>query len=278
VTATLPAGLDAAAVRAVAMDLDRTILPETLELSPATVAAVAAARDAGIEPILATGRLFRSDRPYAEALGVTAPLVCYQGALVADPVSGEWLVHAPIPVPLAREAIRAAAGEGFHVNAYVDDELYVASLTHEAREYARYARLEAHVVGDLAAWLTEPTTKLVVVGQPEAVDDLEVRLRDRFGERLFIAKSLPYFLEAAHPGVSKGSGLRDVCERLGIPTSAVVAFGDGQNDIELLQEAGFAVAVEDADEALLRHADATVPPVGSDGVAGFLRALVDSRH
>src|SRR5438034_1288902 len=82
-----------ASVRAVAMDLDRTILADNLEFSPATVRAVGRVNDAGIAAIVATGRMFASARPYALELGVTAPVICYQGALVADPRTGEWLLH-----------------------------------------------------------------------------------------------------------------------------------------------------------------------------------------
>ncbi len=273
----LPPGLDPRAVRAVAMDLDRTILPSTLELRPAIVRAVAAGAEAGIVPILATGRMFASARPYALQLGIEAPLICYQGALVADPRSGEWLLHRPMDVMLAKQVIAAVREAGFHMNVYLDDRLYVEQLNEEARTYAAHARLEAHVVGDLLGWLDQPTTKIVIVGEPAPLDELETAMRRRFDGRLFIAKSLPFFLEVAMPGVSKGSALEFVCERLGIETAAVVAFGDGANDIELLRDAGLGVAVRDADPALLAEAQWTVPGVDDDGVATFIQALVDSR-
>jgi Cof subfamily protein (haloacid dehalogenase superfamily) len=273
----LPPGLDPAAVRAVAMDLDRTILPDTLEFSPAVLRAVARVRAAGVEAIVATGRMFASARPYALELGVTAPVICYQGALVADPTTGEWLLHRPMDVGLAHEVIDAVAAAGFHMNVYVDDRLFVEELNEEAVTYAGHARLEAHAVGDLRAWLDRPTTKIVVVGEPEPLDRLQDDLRARFDGRAFIAKSLPIFLELALPGVSKGAALRFVCERLGIETADVVAFGDGANDLELLEAAGLGVAVADADAALLPIAGWTVPSVDEDGVAGFLDALVDSR-
>jgi Cof subfamily protein (haloacid dehalogenase superfamily) len=277
VSAALPPGFDAAAVRAIAMDLDRTIVPSSLTLSPATVRAVAAVHAAGIEPIIATGRMFASARPYAHELGVTAPLICYQGALVADPQSGEWLLHEPIDVPVALEVIAAVRAEGFHMNVYVNDQLCVEKVTPEGRTYAEHARLEMFVVGDFGAWLRQPTTKIVVVGEPRKLDDLEIRLRAAFASRLFIAKSLPEFLEIASPGVSKGAALRFVCDRLGIDPLRLVAFGDGANDLELLEAAGLGVAMADADPALLRIADWTVPSVAEDGVAGFLSLLVHSR-
>ena len=272
------APLDSAAVQAVAMDLDRTILGQSLELTDRLVSGVAAVRDTGIEPIIATGRMLRSSLPYAKRLGITAPVVCYQGALVADPVTGEWLFHDPLPVPVARDVIRRVEAAGHHVNVYVDDQLYVGNLNEEALEYARHSRLDPVVVDDLPDWLEEPTTKLVVVGEPAALDDLADELRSTYGGTLFIVKSLPHFLEIAQPGVSKGSGLHFVCTRLGIPPGQVIGFGDGANDVELLEEAGWGVAVADADASLLRIADQVVPSVLEDGVADFLHALALERR
>lgn len=274
----LPPSLDPRSVKAVAMDMDRTILPSSLDFSPALVEAVADAVEVGIIPIIATGRMFASARPYALQLGITAPVICYQGALVADPVSGEWILHQPIDVALALEVLTAIKATGYHMNVYLDDQLYVEELNEEAATYAAHARLEAHVVGNVLDWLTQPTTKIVVVGDSDGLDRLQTELRAQFDHRLFIAKSLPYFLEIASPGVSKGAALEFVCERIGVPTSAVVGFGDGANDVELLQTAGLGVAVADAEPELVEHADWRVPSVDEDGVALFIQALVHSHH
>jgi Cof subfamily protein (haloacid dehalogenase superfamily) len=274
---TLPDTLDPRTVRAVAMDLDRTIVGESLQLTPRLVEAVRATAEAGITPIVATGRMLRSSRPFATELGVTAPLICYQGALIADPVSGEWLQHHPMPVDTAREVIEAIRARGEHVNVYVDDELYVDELNLYALEYARHAKLEAHAVGDVVTWLKEPTTKLVVVGEPERLDTLEAELKATYDGSLFIAKSLPFFLEVAQPGVSKGSALRWVTRHLGIETRDVVAFGDGANDVELLEEAGLGVMIETGDSALEPYAGWRVPRPEDEGVAAFLEALTAER-
>lgn len=273
----IPSGLDPAAVRAVAMDLDGTILGPSLELTDDLVESVAAAKRSGVEPIIATGRMLRSALPYARQLGVTAPLICYQGALIADVATGDWMLHRPVPVALAKEVLRELRETGEHVNLYVDDELYVAQVDEEALAYARHGRLTPHAVGDLESWISEPTTKIVVVGEPERMDDLGARLRASFDGRLFIAKSLPEFLEVAEPDVSKGSGLHWVCEHLGIEAKDVVAFGDNQNDRELLLEAGYGGAAGDADPTLAALADFAVPGPAEDGVAHFLRALAEAR-
>jgi Cof subfamily protein (haloacid dehalogenase superfamily) len=234
-------------------------------------------RASGAHVIVVTGRMFRAVLPYLSEAGLDDPVICYQGAVVADPVSGEFLRHIPIPREMAFEAIEAVVDAGFHVNCYVNDELYVAEITPEARAYADFQGLEIHAVGPLHEWLHDDPTKLVAVGDPDALDALEDVLKPRFRGKLFVSKSLPHFLEFAHPDVSKGSGLAFVAERLGFTAAETVACGDGENDRELLDWAGFRVAVANAHDDILARADLVVPSVDQEGVALLLDAYLDSR-
>jgi Cof subfamily protein (haloacid dehalogenase superfamily) len=264
-------------VQAVACDLDRTLIAEDAALRPRTRAAIERTRATGVHVILVTGRMFRAVKRYALEANLDDPVVCYQGAVVAEPRTGRWLRHVPIPLDLARETIAALHDEGFGMNCYVDDELYVAEITPGARQYADFQDIELHPVGDLLAWLDKPPTKLVVIDDPTVLDELELRMKARFDGRLFISKSLPYFLEFAAPGVTKGAGLQFVAERLGFVAARTVAFGDGENDIELLEWAGYGVAVENAHERVKALADLVCPRVDEEGVAQVLEAYLDSR-
>jgi Cof subfamily protein (haloacid dehalogenase superfamily) len=230
-----------------------------------------------VHVIVVTGRMFRSVAPYLAEAKLTEPVVCYQGAVVADPDSGRFLRHEPIPLGLAREAIAGLQEKGFPVNCYVDDELYVARATPESDRYASFQRIPVHEVGDLLAWLEEPPTKLVAIGEPEALDGLETEMKARFDGRLYVAKSLPYFLEFASPEVTKASGLAFLAEHLGFAAVETVAFGDGENDVELLEWAGYAVAVANADERVLAVSDHVCPPVWEEGVAQVIDAFLDLR-
>ena len=222
--------------------------------------------------IVVTGRMYQSVRPY---LTGPEPVVCYQGAVVADPATGEFLRHVPIPLDLAREAITLVQDAGHGLNCYVDDELYVASVTPEAEQYARFQNIELHVVGRLLEWLDRPPTKLVVVGDEHELDSLGVEMRAHFERRLFIAKSLPIFLEFAHPDVSKGAGLQFLANRIGITPEQTVAFGDGENDLDLLEWAGYAVAVENANAKLKERAELIAPSVEEEGVAQVIEAFLN---
>jgi hypothetical protein len=221
--------------------------------------------------------MFRSVRPYLEQAGIEDPVVCYQGAAVADPRTGEFLRHEPIPLELARETITVLQDEGFHVNCYVNDELYVAEVTAEADRYAGFQNLPLHAVGDLAAWISEPPTKLVTIDDPDVLDGLEARMKEGFAGRLYISKSLPFFLEFASPEVTKASGLEFLSEHLGFTAERTVAFGDGENDVEFLEWAGFGVAVANAHPRVLAVADWVCPSAAEEGVAQVMDALLDSR-
>lgn len=246
-------------------------------LHPRTIEALRHASDAGLAVIVVTGRMVQSIRKALAPAGVKAPVICYQGAVVVD-ADGTWLRHVPLPLELARETIAALAEAGYSPNVYVDDELYVAEDTEAARAYASLNRIDFHVVGPLLDWLDEPPTKLVAVGDPAALDALEPRMKERFGEREFVSKSLPHFLEFAARGVTKGSGLDFLAEHLGFTREQTIAFGDGENDIELVEWASYGVAVGNASDRIKALADWVCPPAEDEGVAQVLEALLDSKR
>lgn len=225
--------------------------------------------------LVATGRMFRSVEPYLSDAGIDDPVICYQGAAVVDPRDRRFLFHRPLELDVAREAIAALQESGHPPNVYVDDRLFVAEHTAYSRAYADFQHLAVTEVGDLLAWLDRPPTKLVAVGQPEELPELRATLEARLGDRVFLTRSLPHLLELGHPTVSKGTGLAFVADRLGLDVNRIVAFGDGENDRELLSAAGYGVAVVGGDAGLLEIADATCAGPADEGVATVIEAALD---
>ena len=268
--------LSRATSRRFASDFDRTLVGRDGLLRPRTRAAIARSQAAGIPVVVATGRMFRSVRPYLEQAGISDLVVCYQGAAVVDPTSGTFVLHEPIPLETAREAIALLTTLGHSPNCYVDDRLFVAENTEYSRMYSDFQHIPVEAVGDLAGWLTQPPTKLVAVADPSEIPALREALAASFGDRLFLTTSLPYLLELGNPAVSKGTGIAFVAQQLGVSLERVVAFGDGENDIELLAEAGFGIAVEDANPLLLERADWICPSANEEGVATVIDAYLES--
>ncbi len=263
-------------VQAFACDLDRTLIGPGGTLSERTLRAIARSRASGRPFLVATGRMFRSVRPYLVQAGIAEPAICYQGAAVVDPASGEFLLHETLELAAARDALAVLREHGHFPNVYVDDDLYVRSHTEQSRRYAEFQGLPVTEVGDLEEWLERPPTKLVVVLEPERVPALRATLAAALGSRVFLTTSLPYFLELGSPTVSKGSGLRFVAERLGLDTKHMVSFGDGENDVELIEDVGFGIAVEGSHPRLLDVADWVCSGPEEDGVAAVIEAYLDS--
>ena len=225
--------------------------------------------------VVATGRMYRSVRPYLELAGIDDLVVCYQGAAVVDPRDGTFLVHEPIALDVAREAIAALLEHGYQPNVYVDDELVVAEQTPYSHAYAGFQHLPVSEVGDLLAWLERPPTKLVAVGDPDELPVLRAALAERFGGRLFLTDLAALAARARASRASRrGRGSpgwqRDSASR----RRDVVAFGDGENDLELLEEAGFGIAIEGSHERARRDGGLDVSsPGGRRGRARDRRVL-----
>ena len=173
-------------MQAFACDLDGTLIGRRAVLGDRTLAAIARSQAAGVPVLVATGRMFRSVEPYLERAAIREPVVCYQGAAVVDPETREFLLHEPLDLDVAREAIAALQSQGLSPNVYVDDRLYVAQETEYSRAYSQFQHLPVTEVGDLLAWLELPPTKLVQVADPPVLADLRPGLERQFDGRMFV--------------------------------------------------------------------------------------------
>jgi Cof subfamily protein (haloacid dehalogenase superfamily) len=258
----------------VASDLDGTLLPPSLEFLPQTVAGVGRLRAAGLPFVVCTGRMFKSARRMLARLGITSgPIVCYQGALVADLGSGVWSRHLPIPSHLAADVVCLMRELERHVNVYVDDELYVEHDDSWGRRYAEYAEVGMNVVADLLAVVTTPPTKIVIETDPDDVTRLLPDLQTRWEGRLYVTRSLPHFIEISDPQATKSAALAYLCDKLGATRERTVACGDGMNDVDMLRWAGLGVAVTEASDEVRAAAGLVVP---RDRLGELFETLVES--
>lgn len=256
------------------LDVDGTLIDAELTLNPRTRAAVAAAAQR-IPVILATGRMYRSALPWARQLGVTEPLVCYQGALVRELPDGDEpgrvLLEEDLPAGVAMRAIEIARAHDWHRQAYVDDELLCEQDRPEAHFYARIAQVPIRFVDDLAAVVSGGSTKIVCVSEDRAVVAACIAaMSAEFGERARVTRSMEEFVEMSSPLVNKASATEVVCRRAGLSLADAVAVGDAPNDVEMLEAAGCGVAVRHARAEVLAASDATCAPPDEAGVADVL--------
>lgn len=266
-------------IKLLALDLDGTIFTDNLIISERTRKAVKAAQERGVLVTIATGRMFTSARKIAHDLGISAHLLCYQGALLRHSDTEETLFHKTVPLPLSHEIIDATGQRGLHLNVYLDDELYVAEMTVGALYYSQVNYgLELNIVKDLHSWLDaqegrEPT-KLVIVTPPEQTDAVLEEFTREYGDRLQVTKSHPRFTEFTNKECSKGKALAFLAARFGVKREEVMAIGDGHNDLDMLTWAGYGLAMPSAPQAVLDIAHGVCLPIDEDGAAEAIERFI----
>jgi Cof subfamily protein (haloacid dehalogenase superfamily) len=257
-------------IRLLAVDLDGTLLTVDLRLDPRDVEAVRKAEAAGIRVVACTGRPFPGALPWTRKLGLESPIVCYQGAQVRMP-DGETLLDHGVPHDVAMEVIRLCQEHDLHVQAYRDDQLIVERDRPEAQQYAQHSGMPVNVVGDLDAAMGPTTPKLVIVAAPEVVERWLPEIRARWAGRLYVATSLPGYIEITNPNADKRQALEWLSARFGISRDETAAVGDGRNDQPMIEWACEGYAVEGAPPEVMAAAGGRT--VGRPGTGGFARLV-----
>jgi len=273
-----------------ALDIDGTLFGEDAVIPPRNIRALVNLRERGISVVLSSGRALVSIRGVADRMfppRKTDYYIAFNGGIVAGNGQAEAIWAPTVPPPVVREIADYAREHQVVLQGYQDPEFLVERDSSTSRSYSEGTGMGYRVVQDLARELPSGTPKLLMIAPHEDLLEHQERLealariagpRAReaaggvtaadagaaraagdgpAGPRFEMTFSKPHYLEIMPPGVTKGAGLRRLCEHLGIPLRETVAVGDSLNDVEMLREAGIGVAVANADDRVKRAADHT---------------------
>lgn len=267
--------------RLIALDVDGTIRSGNNPIAERTRSAIDAAREAGAVVTLATGRAYRSAIVNSAALDINVPIATSQGAYIADPNSGEVFRHRPLTGDMALGTLDRLeehiepGNTDTQVVGYYPGIMYVDRMTEWAESYGKRTEIEVKLVSDLREVAGEGLTRIVAVGSDDGIEALERGVKPQLSMDVLVMRSLPHFCEILHPRSGKEDALGWMCERFGIARSETVAFGNGYNDVQMLEWAGLGIAVGDAVSEALAAADSVAPPFEEHGVAQVLEELLD---
>jgi Cof subfamily protein (haloacid dehalogenase superfamily) len=260
--------------RMLALDVDGTIATKNHNVPEAILAAIGDAISAGVIVSIVTGRMRRSALRFAELCGTNGPTISYQGA-VTTASDGVKDIHTERLVPsLATSSLETMRGASAHINLYADDEVYVEHETSWALDYATRMETELQVVESLDDFATNGPTVIMAVDEPPRIAQIAAQLRASLGPEAAVTQSLPYFCEVASSRATKGASLARVCVDYGIEAGEVIAIGDGEGDVSMIEWAGIGVAAGEAHSAARAAAQMRIAGPGENGVAEFVQNLL----
>ncbi|MFF1462048.1 HAD hydrolase family protein [Streptomyces sp. NPDC058330] len=271
-----------AVTRLIATDLDGTLLRDDKTLSDRTIAALAAAEEAGIEVFFVTGRPARWMDVVSAHVHGHGMAICANGAAVADLHADGRLVEVrPLERAAALDVVRilrdAAPSTSFAVE--------LATGIHYEPSYPPFHLDPGATVAVAEKLLHEerpgvgaPVLK-VLAHHPELTpDDFLTLAREAAGGLASVTRSSPTaLLEISGPGVSKAGTLAACCAERGIAPAEVVAFGDMPNDVEMLSWAGASFAMGNAHPAAVAAATGVTLTNNEDGVAVVIERILAKR-
>lgn len=271
----------------VILDLDGTILnPNRVALfTDNVVQAIAATQQCGVPVTIGTGRTLDLMRPYAESLNISVPVITTQGAVVADLASGTILFEMLMPIDAAREvAAWIDDSENITVFYFTDPKghvtIYQNCMDGDQAFYDHVfgsprihnPRFSSLVESDRA----HPPVKFITINDPTEEGDITQALSDRF-TNLTIARTHAKLVEGTAKGINKGVGVRKLCEVLSIDPQRVMAVGDNDNDIPMLEAVGTGIAMGNASPGVKAVADWIAPSIEEDGAAAALERFILSQ-
>ena len=265
-------------LRILALDLDDTLLRSDLSISYRTRKAIKRVEQAGIAVVLASGRIPSAMSRFSRLLGLhkrPGYLVCNNGAVIQESHTGAVVHEAWIESQTALAVCDLASAEGFPVQMYEEDTMYVSKQNEYSRYDQKLTGLHQVVVENFRAMVGEGCYKLIIPSDPMLLAPLESLLRTYLGSELTIFTSRPYFLEVMPKDTDKGSALAKIADIMGVKAEEVMAIGDSMNDEAMIRWAGTGVAMANGDERIKNIARfVTTRTNDEDGVAEAIDAYI----
>ena len=263
----------------IAVDLDGTLVRSDQSISQRTMDTLIRVQEMGVKVAVASGRPTYGTAHVADALRLqdfNGYVMSYNGGEIYDWGTKERLHAQTLDKDVIPYLYTYAREHGMPIMTYIGKEV-VSEV--DDNEYIQYSvmrnRMTIRKVRDFVKAAQEAdVVKCIIVGDPTLLPAMEAELQSSLKGRAGAFRSEPFFLEIVPEGIDKGKGLSILLDKLGMCRENLLAFGDGYNDIPMLQFAGTGVAMDNAAEETKKAADKVARSNNDDGIAFFLEKTI----
>lgn len=257
----------------IVLDLDGTLLTNEKKISPRTKQVLAKLKENGHHIMIATGRPYRASAMYYRELGLTTPIVNFNGAFVHHPLQTSWgIYHSPLDINIAKDIVEACDDFQYHnIIAEVRDEIYFHYHDQKLIDLLKLGNPKV-TTGDLRNSLVHSPTSMLIHATEQQVAQISHHLSVVHAEVINHRNWASPFhvIEIVKSGLSKAIGIQRIAQSLNVPKDRIIAFGDEDNDLEMIDFAGIGVAMGNAIAPLKTIANHITLSNEEDGIAVFL--------
>lgn len=271
-------------IKLVVSDMDGTLLNKEGKISPENEKAIQRARDMGVPFVLCTGRIYSAVRPYAEYLNLKAPVIGCNGAIIKSPASGETLYINEMKSDIVKQVVDIFRKYDHYFHFYDEETVYAEKrgplfdyIESMAEKFGDKG-IKTKLVDDVKAIIGNPV-QVLKMGFNVIDEDISSKIVEEVKKikGLTVVQSAPSLMDIMNEDVSKGNAIKALAKIFDITTDEIMAMGDNDNDMEMIQTAGIGVAMGNAREAVKAVADDIAVHHEEDGVAWALEKYVLSR-
>ena len=253
------------------LDLDGTLTNSKKEITVPTKRALIEIQQAGKIVVLASGRPINGVAPLAEELELKkygGYMLSFNGARITQCSTSRLIYNRTVPQEVIRPIFEYVRDlKGVNIISYSDTEIF------SAKSPCKYTMLESRinnmnvvVPDDFPASLPSSVNKLLLPGEPEALESLMPKLKAQYHGLLSIYRSEPFFLEIMPQNIDKATSLQKLLNSLGMTADEMICCGDGYNDVSMIEYAGLGVAMGNAQPAVKDSADFVTRTNDEDGI------------
>ncbi len=262
-------------IKLIAIDMDGTLLNKNNDLSDRNKDAIRRAKNKGIEIVIATGRVLKSAEYYAKELELSSYIAACNGAIVVDDNSKK-IIDKPLSLEKVNEVTNLGLKEDLYFHFYNEDTFFTKTYVKEVVDYYnsstgkfRGQSVSINLYDDLSEVINNRQLnvyKIIFIDEStDKLTDFRNKLSDIKG--LALSSSWDNNIEVMESGVSKGLAIKELSEKLGISRREIMAIGDNENDLSMIEFAGLGVAMGNASDLLKGKADFISDTNDNDGVA-----------
>lgn len=255
-------------------DLDGTLLNEENQISKENLEAIEYFRAEGGKFIIATGRMPSAVFPAVKDLKMDYPCICMNGCAIYDLGAKEYVEVTPLDdavVNVAEEIMNASQELGVEV--MNKDGIYVVKRNAVVDFHLEYEKISAEDRNSIED-VPKPWIKILFAAAPEEIDAARERLlTSPHHEKYNLMKTHRFYYEIFNKNASKGEALKKLCSSYNINLENVIAIGDNDNDISMLNVAGKSAAVENASDTVKQHADIITCSNEEHAIADLIKKL-----